>query len=109
MAPWLEPNGPLNYRQVEELIVWLTASNDVIFKHEPESHGVGEVAAEPEQVAGWRDPNWQPGPEDTPPPACWKNPSGVIGGGAPAADSRAGRPERHAGAPSRAAPPTHRA
>ena len=85
MAPWLEPNGPLNYRQVEELIVWLTASNDVIFEHEPESHSVGEAAAEPELIAGWRDPNWQPGPEDTPPPACWKNPSGVIGGGAPAA------------------------
>ena len=84
MAPWLEPNGPLNYRQVEELIVWLTASNDIIFEHEPASHSVGEAAAEPELIAGWRDPNWQPGPEDTPPPDCWKNPSGVIGGGAPA-------------------------
>jgi uncharacterized cupredoxin-like copper-binding protein len=86
MAPWLQPNGPLNYRQVEELIVWLNASNDVIFEHKPESHSVGEeAAAEPELVAGWRDPNWQPGPEDTPVPDCWKNPSGVIGGGAPAA------------------------
>jgi mono/diheme cytochrome c family protein/uncharacterized cupredoxin-like copper-binding protein len=84
MAAWLEPNGPLNYRQVEELIAWLTASNEVIFEHEPASHGEGE-AVEPEVVAGWRDPNWQPGPEDTPPPACWKNPSGVIGGGAPVA------------------------
>ena len=84
MAPWLEPNGPLNYRQVEELIVWLTASSEVTFEYEPESHGEGD-AVEPVVIAGWRDPNWQPGPEDTPPPACWKNPSGVIGGGAPAA------------------------
>jgi hypothetical protein len=84
MAAWLEPNGPLNYRQVEELIVWLTASSEVTFEHEPASHGEGE-AVEPEVMAGWRDPNWQPGPEDTPPPACWKNPSGVIGGGAPVA------------------------
>jgi hypothetical protein len=84
MAAWLEPNGPLNYRQVEELIVWLTASSEVTFEHEPASHGEGE-AVEPEVIAGWRDPNWQPGPEDTPPPACWKNPSGVIGGGAPVA------------------------
>ncbi len=82
MAPWLQPNGPLNYRQVEELIVWLNASNDIIFEHAPASHG--EAAAEappPEQVAGWRDPNWQPGPEDTPVPDCWKNPGGVSGGG----------------------------
>jgi hypothetical protein len=84
MAPWLEPNGPLNYRQVEELIVWLTASSEVIFEHEPAAHAEGEVV-EPEVIAGWRDPNWQPGPDDTPPPACWKNPSGVIGGGAPVA------------------------
>ncbi len=84
MAAWLEPNGPLNYRQVEELIAWLTASSEVIFEHEPASHGEGE-AVEPEVIAGWRDPNWQPGPEDTPPPACWKNPSGVVGGGAPVA------------------------
>ena len=84
MAPWLEPNGPLNYRQVEELILWLTASSEVTFEYEPEPHGEGE-AVEPVVMAGWRDPNWQPGPEDTPPPACWKNPSGVIGGGAPVA------------------------
>jgi uncharacterized cupredoxin-like copper-binding protein/mono/diheme cytochrome c family protein len=84
MAPWLEPHGPLNYRQVEELIVWMTASNDIIFEHEPEAHGEGEEH-EPEIIAGWRDPNWQPGPDDTPPPACWKNPGGVVGGGAPAA------------------------
>jgi hypothetical protein len=87
MVSWLEPNGPLNYRQVEELIAWMTASSDVIFEHEVESHGEadGGESAEPEQIAGWRDPNWEPAPGATPPPACWRNPSGTIGGSAPAA------------------------
>ncbi len=86
MASWKDPNGPLNYRQVEELIAWITASQDVIFKSEPESHGAGDAeGAGPESITGWTDPDWEPGPDDTPPPACWKNPSGVIGGGAPAA------------------------
>ena len=29
---------------------------------------------------GWRDPNWTPAPGRSPPPACWRNPSGQIGG-----------------------------
>ena len=35
MPAWREPNGPLNYRQVEELIAWLTASQDVVFEYDP--------------------------------------------------------------------------
>jgi len=86
MAAWREPNGPLTYRQVEELIAWLTASQDVVFEYDPASHGQadGEALATAVPVAGWRDPNWQPQPGATPPPACWRNPSGVIGGSAPA-------------------------
>lgn len=83
MLAFKEPNGPLNYRQVEELIAWLTASNEIVFEHEPGGHGEGDAEGhEAEMVAGWRDPNWEPEPGATPPPACWKNPSGVIGGGA---------------------------
>jgi len=86
MAAWKAPAGPLNYRQVEELIAWVTASQDVIFKRHIESHGEADAEqAQPEVVAGWRDPDWQPEPGATPPPACWRNPSGAIGGGAPAA------------------------
>ena len=86
MAAWKDPNGPLNYRQVEELIAWLTASQDVTFKYEPESHGETDAEhAEPPTITGWTDPDWEPGPDTTAPPACWKNPSGVIGGSAPAA------------------------
>ncbi len=78
MAPWLEPNGPLNYRQVEELIVWLNASQDIIFEPPHDSHGGGDAeAAGPESLSGWRDPNFVPAPEDTPVPACWKAPDGL--------------------------------
>jgi hypothetical protein len=86
MVAFREPEGPLNYRQVDELIAWITASQDVVFTHAPESHGEEEEeVAEPKVVSGWRDPNWEPEPGATPPPACWRNPSGVIGGSAPAA------------------------
>ena len=79
MAAWKEPDGPLNYRQVEELIVWLTASSDIVFERHIESHGEGdEEHAEPEVVAGWRDPDWEPGPDTTAPPACWKAPDGLV-------------------------------
>jgi mono/diheme cytochrome c family protein len=85
MLAFKDPAGPLNYRQVEELIAWITASSEVTFEYEPVSHEVGAPAPEPVVVSGWRDPNWQPEPGATPPPACWRNPSGVIGGSAPAA------------------------
>jgi uncharacterized cupredoxin-like copper-binding protein/mono/diheme cytochrome c family protein len=84
MAAWQQPAGPLNYRQVEELIAWLTASQDVVFERHIVSHGA-EGAAEATEaahaaVSGWRDPTWTPAPDATPVPACWRNPSGLIGG-----------------------------
>jgi mono/diheme cytochrome c family protein len=85
MPAFKQPAGPLNYRQVEELIAWITASSDVTFEYAPVSHGAGAAEVEPRVVSGWRDPNWQPEAGATPPPACWRNPSGVIGGSAPAA------------------------
>jgi hypothetical protein len=73
---------------VEELIAWLTASQDVIFERHIESHGEADAEdAEPEVVAGWRDLDYVPGPEDTPVPACWKAPDGLqpaTGGGSSA-------------------------
>ena len=85
MLAFLEPEGPLNYRQVEELIAWITASSEIVFEHEPEIHaeGAADEPHEPELVRGWRDPNYEPPPDATIPPACWRNPSGVIGGQAP--------------------------
>ena len=89
MPVFKQPGGPLNYRQVEELIAWVTASSEITFEYEPESHEAGATAPEPVVVSGWRDPNWQPEAGATPPPACWRNPSGVIGGAAPATQAPA--------------------
>ena len=84
MPAWEQPAGPLNYRQIEELIAWLTASSEVEFVYDPAAHGEGggeEEAAAPETVTGWRDADYQPPPDAPSPPPCWRNPSGVIGGG----------------------------
>lgn len=82
MPVWLQPGGPLNYRQVEELIAWITASNAVHFQYTPaQAEGVTGPAPTPVDVQGWRDPTWTPAPNASPVPACWRNPSGVIGGG----------------------------
>jgi hypothetical protein len=82
MKSWLEPNGPLNYRQVDELIAWITASSEIVFEYAPESHLEGAEEVEPVAIAGWRDPNWQPEPGATAPPACWKAPNGLVPSGA---------------------------
>ncbi|CAN5589386.1 hypothetical protein BH23CHL8_BH23CHL8_11500 [soil metagenome] len=82
MAAWREPDGPLNYRQIEELIAWLTASDEVIFEYDPGAHGevVDADHAGPAMVRGWRDPDWEPEPGATPPPDCWRAPGGVLSG-----------------------------
>jgi len=105
MASWLEPNGPLNYRQVDELIAWITASSAVTFEYAPVSHEVGAEAVEPVAVTGWRDPNWQPEPGATPPPACWKAPNGLAPAGAapPPAGTPVPAPD---GAPAASTPPS---
>lgn len=82
MPAWLNPAGPLNYRQVEELIAFLLASSETEFEWPPEgAHVTGE--AEHRTLVGWRDPDWEPAPGAPTPPACWRNPSGQIGGSAP--------------------------
>jgi uncharacterized cupredoxin-like copper-binding protein/mono/diheme cytochrome c family protein len=79
MASWQQPAGPLNYRQVEELIAWITASQDVVFERHVVSHGADAAnQGEPEVISGWRDPDYQPGPDDTPVPDCWKAPNGLA-------------------------------
>jgi mono/diheme cytochrome c family protein/uncharacterized cupredoxin-like copper-binding protein len=86
MPAWLAPAGPMNYRQVEELIAFLVASDEVEFEWPLEGHHTtGEV--EHRTVAGWRDPDYVPDPAQPTPPACWRNPSGQIGGSAPTTDS----------------------
>ena len=82
MPIWAQPGGPLNYRQIEELVAWLTASKDITFTYLPATSelGAGGPAPTPVTVSGWRDPAYSPPPGASPPPACWRNPSGTIGG-----------------------------
>jgi len=87
MPAWKEPNGPLNYQEVNELIAWLRAPNDLSF------HGVDPATGQATTITGWRDPTFVPAPDATPVPACWKDafaqPSPAPSGAASAAPSGA--------------------
>ena len=66
MGVWADTNGgPLNYREIEELIAWIRATNtDTIEVRDP---ATGEMV----EVTGWRDTAYVPGADATPVPACW--------------------------------------
>ncbi|MFM9166297.1 MAG: c-type cytochrome [Candidatus Limnocylindrus sp.] len=68
MGVWADKNGgPLNYREIEELIDWLRATtDDVVEVRDPKT---GEMI----EVTGWRDVAYAPAPDATPVPACWKD------------------------------------
>lgn len=68
MGVWADTNGgPLNYREIEELIDWLRATtDDTVEVRDPKT---GEMV----EVTGWRDLAYAPAPGATPVPACWKD------------------------------------
>jgi mono/diheme cytochrome c family protein/uncharacterized cupredoxin-like copper-binding protein len=73
MPAWLQPAGPLNYREVEELIEFLTASKDITYAttaDHPVEEGATIEPTVPQQ--GWRDPAYQPAPGTSPVPECWR-------------------------------------
>jgi len=78
------PPGPLNYRQIEELIAFLLATNDKTYivrdEHllDPKKDPItGQVLT----FTGWRDPNYKPAPGATPYPDCYLD---ALTGGASA-------------------------
>jgi mono/diheme cytochrome c family protein/plastocyanin len=79
MPVWADINGgPLNYRQIEELIAFLRAPADHEFEvRDPELN-------EPTggHFRGWVDPAFRPEPNATPYPDCWTDATGG-GGGSP--------------------------
>ena len=85
------PPGPLNYRQIDELIAFLLATNDQTYlirddhlldpKKDPLT---GQVLT----FKGWRDPNYKPDPGATPYPDCWKS-EFATASGSPAASAGA--------------------
>ena len=76
------PPGPLNYRQIDELIAFLRATNDHVYVvkdpelNEPE---IDPATGEEKTFTGWRDPNYKPEPGATPYPECYLD---ALGGGA---------------------------
>jgi mono/diheme cytochrome c family protein/plastocyanin len=88
MPVWADtgkPPGPLNYRQIDELVAFLMANNDQTFivrdEHllDPKKDPItGQVLT----FTGWRDPNYKPAPGATPYPDCWKDEFASAGGSA---------------------------
>lgn len=81
MPAWLQPKGALNYREVEEIIAFLLASDEVTWQELHVVHDVGATPAPPETFTGWRDPDFTPAPDATPVPDCWRGTPGNGNGG----------------------------
>ena len=75
MPAWLEPKGPLNYKEVDDIIRFITASSEIEFDYVPAHVAGGETIPPPVHVEGWRDPAYTPPPDATPVPACWRAPA----------------------------------
>ena len=68
------PPGPLNYRQIDELIAFIRAPNNQTFV--VKDPALNEPVIDPETgeektFTGWRDPNFAPAPGATPFPDCY--------------------------------------
>jgi plastocyanin len=69
------PPGPLNYLQIEDLIAFITATNDQTFIVRDDhlfDPKIDPVTGKVMTFTGWRDPNFKPEPGATPYPDCWK-------------------------------------
>ena len=79
MPVWADtgnPPGPLNYRQIEELIAFLLATNEreyVVRDEHLLDPVIDPVTGEVKTFTGWRDPNFVPEPGATPYPDCWED------------------------------------
>jgi mono/diheme cytochrome c family protein/plastocyanin len=93
------PPGPLNYRQIDELVSFLLATNDRTYIVRDEhllDPKKDPLTGKTLTFTGWRDKNYKPDPGATPFPDCWKNEfsSGAAsppasGGASPAASASA--------------------
>jgi len=86
------PPGPLNYRDIEELVAFVRAPSTLAYD------GIDPATGLTTTLKGWRDPTFAPGLGSTPVPNCWKDafaspsaaPSAAASGAPSAAPS--GRP-----------------
>ena len=104
------PPGPLNYRQIDELIAFLRATNDKTYdKRDPSTNEpiIDPSTGAVETFTGWRDANFKPAAGSTPFPDCYLNALTGGGGsnpsGAPAASVNPNAPSVTVTAPAGAA------
>jgi plastocyanin/mono/diheme cytochrome c family protein len=102
------PPGPLNYRQIDELVAFLRATNDTTYDIRDGSTNepvIDPATGKVETFTGWRDPNYKPAPSSTPYPDCYLKAltGGATSSGAPAASINPNAPTVTVTAPSGAA------
>jgi mono/diheme cytochrome c family protein/plastocyanin len=101
------PPGPLNYIQIDDLIAFLTATNDKTYEIRDQSLNepiIDPATGKPKTFKGWKDPNYKPAPSATPFPDCYLDAiAGAGASGAPAASIDANAPVVNITAPAGAA------
>jgi plastocyanin/mono/diheme cytochrome c family protein len=88
------PPGPLNYRQIDELIAFLRATNDHTYEKRDASTNepiIDPATGKVETFTGWSDPNYKPAAGATPYPDCYLKAltAGAGSSGAPTASGPA--------------------
>ena len=82
------PPGPLNYVQIDELIAFLTATNDKTYEIRDPSLNepvIDPATGKPKTFTGWKDPNFKPAPGASPFPDCYLDAiAGANASGSPA-------------------------
>jgi mono/diheme cytochrome c family protein/plastocyanin len=81
------PPGPLNYRQIDELIAFLRATSDHTYDVRDASTNepvIDPATGKVKTFSGWRDPSYKPASGATPFPDCYLNALTGGGGGSPA-------------------------
>jgi mono/diheme cytochrome c family protein/plastocyanin len=80
-----ENGGPLNYREIEELIAFLRAPNDreYVLRDHTTYEPIRDEAGRIQTFTGWVDPDFRPEPGATPFPDCWADAFNGGGNGTP--------------------------
>ncbi len=79
MPVWADTNGgPLNYRQIQELIAFIRApsTQEFIIRNPELNEPVIGPDGKVKTFRGWVDPTFKPDPGSTPVPACWSGDGG---------------------------------
>jgi plastocyanin/mono/diheme cytochrome c family protein len=111
MPVWADtgnPPGPLNYRQIDELVAFLRATKDHTYIVKDPSLNepvVDPKTGEEKTFTGWSDPSYKPAPDATPFPDCYLDAltGGAGGSPGPSASIDASAPVVKVAAPSGAA------